>query len=90
MVCLLRLSQDLGGRALRISFFERTPTAMLIAPKDGGPSKFAGLDAWLLRLTARYLNFRVVVEQPQDKNGFGYLLENGSASGTFSHFVREN
>ncbi|KAJ3647491.1 hypothetical protein Zmor_019367 [Zophobas morio] len=82
---------DLNQFPLRISLFEKNPTAIKKLPhllqtnpiyKDLSPSKgFAGSDGLIIGTLAQYLNFDPVIPKDLPPFSFGHVLPNGSSYG---------
>ncbi|PSN55153.1 Ionotropic receptor [Blattella germanica] len=60
--------KDLKGYPLRVSMFERRPTAMKTASGE-----FSGVDGLVLRALAEYMNFIPIIQEPKDGTEYGYL-----------------
>lgn len=86
--------RNLNGYPLRISIFNRVPTALKEVPSymwnnpSYGSSKidnFGGMEGTLLRELSEYLNFKPVIDESHPTHG--KVLSNGTVTGTLNQII---
>lgn len=88
---------NLNKYPLRISLFERSPTAIRNLPKNlqnnpiyqnvTSSKGFAGSDGLLLGALVEYLNFEPVIDENLEPFSYGYVFRNGTVSGVLADIV---
>lgn len=79
--------ENLYGHPFLISMFHKPPVSCFIGNKSDGTEIYTGVDAQVIELMAKYINFSPKTVSPSDGTSFGYKEFDGTFTGALGDLL---